>query len=111
MDVDNYTKHDIINRLVWLAIFMGIGIVLVFLLPFPFDLISISGLFILMSYLRMRSITKRYGIGGVKNFFGSVSSSISGNQNIPLKYYCMSCGKEHKEVSCPSCGSKMKRVG
>jgi DNA-directed RNA polymerase subunit RPC12/RpoP len=29
----------------------------------------------------------------------------------PIKYYCMSCGNENKEISCPKCGSKMKRVG
>jgi DNA-directed RNA polymerase subunit RPC12/RpoP len=44
--------------------------------------------------------------------FGSLSSSMSGNdQQGPLKYYCMNCGKEHKEIACPNCGSKMKRVG
>jgi hypothetical protein len=29
------------------------------------------------------------------------SSFISGNQSRPLKYYCMSCGKEHNEIACP----------
>jgi DNA-directed RNA polymerase subunit RPC12/RpoP len=33
------------------------------------------------------------------------------NQQGPLKYYCMICGKEHREIACPYCGSKMKRVG
>ncbi len=28
-----------------------------------------------------------------------------------LKYYCMSCGTQHKQAACPKCGSKMKRVG
>jgi rubrerythrin len=28
-----------------------------------------------------------------------------------LKYYCMSCGTQHKQVECPKCGSKMKKVG
>jgi hypothetical protein len=23
----------------------------------------------------------------------------------------MNCGKEHKDISCPNCGSKMKKVG
>jgi DNA-directed RNA polymerase subunit RPC12/RpoP len=30
---------------------------------------------------------------------------------MPLNYYCMSCGKEHREIACPNCGSRMKRVG
>jgi hypothetical protein len=50
----------------------------------------------------------------MKEFFRSLSSSApsSGYGGYsPIKYYCMSCGKEHKEIACPNCGSKMKRVG
>jgi rRNA maturation endonuclease Nob1 len=55
---------------------------------------------------------KRFGsTGGIRNLFGSFSSSISGNQSRQLKYYCMNCGKEHNEIACPNCGSKMKKVG
>jgi hypothetical protein len=54
---------------------------------------------------------KRYGgMGRIKDMFGSLSSPMYGN-NQGLKYYCMSCGKEHREIACPNCGSKMKRVG
>ena len=43
---------------------------------------------------------------------GSMSSSMINTSNASsLKYYCMSCGTQHKEVACPKCGSKMKRVG
>jgi hypothetical protein len=91
---------------------MGVGIILVFLLPFPFDFISVFGLFVLMTYLRGRSEMKRFGsTGGIRNLFGSFSSSISSNQSRQLKYYCMNCGKEHNEIACPNCGSKMKKVG
>jgi hypothetical protein len=91
---------------------MGGGIILVFLLPYPFDFISITGLFVLMTYLRGRSEMKRSGgTGGIRNLFGPFSSSISGNQSRQLRYYCMNCGKEHREIACPNCGSKMKRVG
>jgi hypothetical protein len=109
---DNDTKRFIIDRLKWLGIFMGIGIILVFLLPFPFDFISVFGLFFVMTYLRTRSMMKRYGGSGrIKDLFGSFSSSTSGYKNRPLKYYCMNCGREHSEIACPDCGSKMKRVG
>jgi hypothetical protein len=48
----------------------------------------------------------------IKGLFRSFSSaSMGGGQYSPVKYYCMSCGKEHKEIACPNCGSKMKRVG
>jgi hypothetical protein len=107
MNIDNDTKRFIIHRLMWFAVFMGIGIILVFLVPFPLDIISIAGLFVLTYYLRSRSETKKFG---VRDLFGSFSSAFN-DQYRPLKYYCMSCGKEHKEIACPSCGSKMKRVG
>jgi hypothetical protein len=91
---------------------MGLGIILLFLLPFPFGFISIAGLFVLITYLRGRSEMKRFGsTGGIRNLFGSFSSSISGTQSRQLKYYCMNCGKEHREIACPNCGSKMKRAG
>jgi rRNA maturation endonuclease Nob1 len=55
---------------------------------------------------------KRFGgTGGIRGLFGSLSPSISGNQDRSLKYYCMNCGREHNEIACPNCGSKMKRVG
>ena len=112
MNLDNNTKRFIIHRLMWLLIFMGSGIILVFLLPFPFDFISVAGLFVLMTYLRgMREMKRFGGPGGIRDLFGSFSSSASDNQSRPLKYYCMNCGKEHNEIACPNCGSKAKRVG
>ena len=90
---------------------MGIGAVLVFLLPFPFDLISVAGLFVLVTFLRARD--EKRGLGGtsgIRDLFGSLSSPTSDNQSNPLKYYCMNCGKEHREIACPNCGSKMKRI-
>ena len=54
---------------------------------------------------------ERYrGTDRIKDIFGSLSSSMPDN-NQGLKYYCISCGKEHREIACPYCGSKMKRVG
>jgi hypothetical protein len=78
-----------------------------------YDLVSVLGLFILINFLRSRSILKRYGgTGGIKDLFGSLSSSMSRNdQSRLLKYYCINCGKEHREIACPNCGSKMKRIG
>ncbi len=112
MNLDDNTKRFIVHRLMWLLIFMGSGIVLVFLLPFPFDFISVAGLFVLMTYLRgMREMKRFGGTGGIRDLFGSFSSSMSDSQSRPLRYYCMNCGKEHNEIACPNCGSKAKRVG
>jgi hypothetical protein len=111
MIIDDDTKRFIIHRLMWFTLFMAVGTVLVFLVPFPFDVISIAGLFALTYYLRSRSEMKRFGVtGGIRDLFGSLSSAFN-DQYKPLKYYCMGCGKEHKEIACPDCGSKMKRVG
>jgi hypothetical protein len=113
MNIDDDTKRFIIHRLKWSVIYVGLGIVLVVVLPFPYDLASVLGLFILINFLRGRSILKRYGrSGGIRDLFSSLSSSMSANnQSRPLKYYCMNCGKEHRQIACPNCGSKMKRVG
>jgi hypothetical protein len=113
MNIDNETKRFIIHRLKWLGLYFSIGLVLIILLSYPYDFISVAALFILINFLRGRSILKRYGVtGGIRDLFGSLSSSMSSNnQSGSLKYYCMSCGKEHREIACPICGSKMKRVG
>jgi hypothetical protein len=117
MKIDDDTKRFTIRRLKWSLIYVGIGIVLILALPFPYDLASVLGLYFLINFFRDRSILKKYGVkGGIKEMFGSIGSfslsSISRNeQSIPLKYYCMICGKEHREIACPNCGSKMKRVG
>jgi hypothetical protein len=85
---------------------MGIGSIIVYVFPYPYDFISLVGFFVLMVYLRGRNEIK--GSGGmevIKNLFGFLSSPKPELYNGPLK-----CGKEHNEISCPNCGSKMKRV-
>jgi hypothetical protein len=111
MNMDD-DRRFLINRLKWVGLYLGIGIILVLVLPAPYDLISVFGLFILINFLRVRGFMKRYGgISRIRDVLGSLLSSTSGNdQSRPLKYYCMSCGKEHREIICPNCGSKMKRV-
>jgi rRNA maturation endonuclease Nob1 len=50
----------------------------------------------------------------MKGLFDSLRSSDASTSMYgynPIRYYCMSCGSEHKEIACPKCGSKMKRVG
>jgi hypothetical protein len=114
MNIDDDTKRFTFGRLKWSIIYVGIGLVLVLVLPFPYDFFSAIALFILINFLRDRSILKRYGgSGGIKDLFGSLSSSMSSanDKSSQLKYYCMSCGKEHREIARPNCGCKMKRVG
>jgi hypothetical protein len=114
MNIDNDTKRFLIRRIKWIGLYLGISLILVLVLPIPYDLISIFGLYVLINLLRVRGIIfKGYGGGGgVKDLFRSTFPSTSGNdRGGPLKYYCMNCGKEHREIACPNCGSKMKRIG
>jgi hypothetical protein len=65
---------------------MGTGLVLVLLLPFPYDLISVFGLCILANFIRGRSIVERYGgVSGIKDLLDSLSSSRSVDNQKPLR--------------------------
>jgi hypothetical protein len=96
-----------------MGIYIAIGLVMALVLPFPVSLICALGVFLFLNFIRTRRMLRRAGIGNMKEFFRSLSPSASSPYGgySPIKYYCMSCGKEHKEISCPNCGSKMKRVG
>ena len=45
-----------------------------------------------------------------KSIFSNVAHSTDYGQS-QVRYYCMKCGNEHREIACPKCGSKIKRVG
>jgi hypothetical protein len=110
----NGNKQFLPNQIVRLAIFLGIGLTISVLVPFPVSLVAIIGVFSLLNLLYMRSrMVKRMGMGMRGGISGSESSSSSSSTfgDTSLKYYCMSCETQHKQASCPKCGSKMKRVG
>jgi hypothetical protein len=70
MNIDDDTKRFLIDRLKWFGLYMGIGLILIILLPFPYNFISVLGLFILINFWRGRSLIKRYGgISGIKEMF------------------------------------------
>ena len=99
MNIDDDTKRFINHRLKWLGIYMGISLILLYLLPFPYDFISVLSLLVLVNYLRAR---KRYGgMDRIKSMFGSFSPSKADNmhQQRLLRYYCMNCRKEHNDVT------------
>jgi hypothetical protein len=92
------------QQLMWIGISLVISLAISFIVPFPYSLPIIIGVFIILSfYVRQRAM-KRMGMSGT-SMFGGVNSGSS------LNYYCMSCGTKHNQVACPKCGSKMKRVG
>jgi hypothetical protein len=94
-----------------MGISFGISIAISMLVPFPVSLLAIIGIFILLNfYMRNRMLRKMgMGIGGMFGSISSSSSSMFGDSSV--KYYCMSCGTQHKQTSCPKCGSKMKKIG
>jgi hypothetical protein len=102
-------KLFLLNQLVWIGISFGISITISMIVPFPISLVAIFGVFIVLNMYMRRIMIKRMGGKGGGAMFGSM---FSGSQNSSsLKYYCMSCGTQHRQIECPKCGSKMKRVG
>jgi hypothetical protein len=98
---------------------MAIGFIIIYLFEFPLDLIMLIIAFIIINIYKTRVMLKKLGIlndsnvkdirGFIKSLFRTPVSSM--DTNTLVRYYCMSCGNEHKEIACPKCGSKMKRVG
>jgi hypothetical protein len=85
------TKNFLQNQMLWIGISIAISLTLSFLLPFPFSLVAIIGVFIAMNYYMRRRQMRRMGMMGIN-------------------YACIACGQRFKGGSCPRCGSKMKRA-
>jgi hypothetical protein len=95
------------NQLIWLGISIGISLTLSLLIPFPISIVAIIGTFLLLNfYLRRRMIARMGGNSMMGAGMFSPTSTYG-----PMKYYYMSCGTQHKQIACPKCGSKMKRIG
>lgn len=115
----------VLNQLKWLAVYIGSAFVISILFPFPIDWFVAIPVFLLISLCRRGLFLKKLGIKDrgkpinisftvIKNFFKSISANSLSSTTYSsgqVKYYCMSCGNEHREIACPKCGSKMKRVG
>lgn len=105
--MDRSTKHFLTVQLAWIGISLAISIALSVLLPFPINLVAILGVFIGLSYYQRRRMLRRMNMYDTQ--VGYMSPGPDGFSGV--NYYCMGCGIKHKEVSCPKCGSKMKRAG
>jgi hypothetical protein len=113
------------NYWMWLIAYIGIGLIISFILPFPISFGIALVVFFILNAARTHIALKRQGVtGGIKELYKSMSSPFGGgssNNNgtvgsggfgySPIKYYCMSCGYEHRKHVCPKCGSKAVRVG
>jgi hypothetical protein len=124
-EMNDFDKRKLIlDQLKWLAVYMGIVFVIVILLPFPVDWIVAISLFVLLTSYRRKLLFKKLNtryedesattnLKGIKEFFRSISHNPLGTSDHDyrrVKYFCMKCGNEHNEISCPKYGSKMKRV-
>ena len=113
----------VLNQLKWTAIYLAVAFIIILFLPFPADLALALITFLVLGwyrrYLFLRKIGKKnitstvtvFEFKKIKELYKpNISDSIEDGQS-KVKYYCMKCGNEHREIACPKCGSKMKRVG
>ena len=117
---NNSKKQIQTSYWVWFIAYMGIGLAISFVVPFPISFGIALLVFFLLNAARMHIALKRQGMpGGIKDLYKSMSSSLGtswrnssgiGMGHSPIKFYCMNCGYEHKESACPKCGSKAVRV-
>ena len=96
------------RRLMWLGLYFGLGLGMSLLFPFPVSLLVYIILIVIMDFILARRVLKKMGIRNVRDLFGRF---VNPTVTQKVKYFCMNCGFEHREISCPKCGSKMKRVG
>jgi hypothetical protein len=111
--VNNNNKQFFINQIALFGILFVIILAISLLLPFPISLVAIFGVLILRNMYWRRSMIRRMShMSEAGGMVGSTPSMFSSNSNngSSLKYYCISCGAEHKEAACPKCASKMKKV-
>jgi len=107
------------NYLIWLLIYMGIGLSISFIVPFPLSFGVLLLVLFLLNVYRTDLALRRRGIGGIKGLYKSMSSSANptngrnetGLEYTPLKFYFMNCSYEHRDNSCPKCGSKALKIG
>jgi hypothetical protein len=127
-NLSNFNK----SAIAWFIIYIAIGLTISFIVPFPLSLIFYIGIYLLLQTHRIKSIQKRYHYSESNSdkennktkdkkysnkFFKSLSNILFGDSQFPpndsqsLKLVCMNCGKEHKDRTCPSCGSTAVRLG
>src|ERR1700739_1810060 len=97
VELSSINKQFFVNQLVWIGISFGISITISMLIPFPISLVIIVGTFLLLNfYLRRRMIAK---LGGLNSSIMGGMFSPTSNYSGPMKYYCMSCGAQHKQIA------------
>ena len=94
-------KQFLTTQVIWIGISIGISLTISMLVPFPFSLVAIIGIFILLNFYMRKRMMSRMGGGRGIGMFDSMSSMF---EDSSLNYYCMTCGTKHRESACPKCG-------
>ena len=121
-NVDNNKNNPFQNNnyLIWLLVYMGIGLAISFIIPFPISLGVLLLAFVLINVIRTDRALRRQGIDDIKGLYKSMSPSFANRSNgidagglgyTTIKFYCLNCGYEHRNDACPKCGSKAVKVG
>jgi hypothetical protein len=110
INIDDNNKRYLSYQIKWFGIYIGVGLFLSILLPFPLSFFVYLAVFLIINFVRTRLRLKKMGIS-MESLFKQSSSILDSSRHTTVRYYCMSCGKEHREIACPECGSKMKRIG
>jgi hypothetical protein len=119
-------KQLALNELKWMTVYLAAAFIIMLLLPFPIDLVVALLAFVALSWSKRSLLLRKSDIPNsrirdtsftlkkikefYKSLFFNIFHSTDSDQN-RIKYYCMKCGNEHREIACPKCGSKMKRIG
>ena len=89
------------NQLLWMLISIGIAIPIGLFIPFPISMLVVFIAILAMAYLRIIYTMKKAGMNSFRQMFRTLSNPQNHYQL--LRYFCMSCGHEHREISCPNC--------
>ncbi len=79
INVDNnknnlFQNHD---YLIWLFVYMSIGLAISFIVPFPLSFGVLLFVLVLLNLYRTDRALKRQGRGGIKELYKSMSSSFA----------------------------------
>src|ERR687888_1404769 len=81
-DDNNKNKQIQNNHWIWLIVYMGIGLAISFILPFPISFGIALVVFFLLNAVRMHIALRRQGVaGGIKESYKFISSSFGGSSN------------------------------
>jgi len=105
--------------LAWLFISVVTILMVTLIIPFPISL-AVSLIIIIALYvIRADMGLKKTGMGDIRGWYKSVSSSgsrrgwgtdVSSSVYKALRFSCMKCGNEHRKTACPKCGSRAVKV-